>query len=203
MTGASKPGEGSTRSLEKKGCDMTATSAGQGARSRFGTPMARSGTLRRPFGAAAAVAALLVLNACGGAARGTADDTPQGPLDEEVQALAFAECMRGNGVDMPDPAPGQGGLRGALHGIEDNYDPETIEQAVAACQDLLPQRAHEGGHDRAREEVELALAECLREQGLDVPDNLFEGGGLHDVQDEELRAAMEECRDVVAGGDHG
>jgi hypothetical protein len=162
-----------------------------------------STTLRRPFGAAAAVAALLVLNACGGAAQGTAEGTPQGPLDEEVQALAFAECMRGNGVDMPDPAPGREGLRGALHGIEDNYDQETIEQAVTACRDLLPQRAHEGGHDQQREEVELALAECLREQGLDVPDNLFEGGGLHNVEDEELRAAMEECRDVVAGGDHG
>jgi hypothetical protein len=168
---------------------------------------------RRMFGAFAAVAFLLILSACrgaagdgvasaGGEAEQATESTERGPLDEEVQALAFAECMRGNGIDMRDPAPGQGGLREALHGLEDEYDQATIEQAVTACQDLLPQRAHEGGHDAARDEVELALAECLREQGLDVPDNLFEGGGLHDVDDEELRAAMEECRDVVAGGDH-
>jgi hypothetical protein len=169
---------------------------------------------RRGFGMA--VVALVALTACGRQAGGgevasaggepgpTAQGTEQPSLDEEVRALAFAECMRGNGVDMPDPAPGEGGLREAFHGIQEDYDQATIEQALAACQDLLPQRAHEGGHDSAREEVVLALAQCLREQGLEVPDDLFEGGGLHDMADEELRAAMEECRDVVAGGgEHG
>ncbi|MEU2429108.1 hypothetical protein ABZ611_06220 [Streptomyces sp. NPDC007861] len=29
----------------------------------------------------------------------------------EKKAQEFAECMRGNGVDMPDPEPGQGGIR--------------------------------------------------------------------------------------------
>jgi hypothetical protein len=175
--------------------------------------MTRSTARRRTFGAVA-FAALLTMSACGGTAEGgdvasaggdanpTAEDTEQGPLDEEVQALAFAECMRGNGIDMSDPAPGQEGLSEALHGIEENYDQATLDEALAACEELLPQRAHEGGHDQQRDEVMLALAECLREQGLDVPDNLFEGGGLHDVEDDELRAAMEECRDVVAGGGH-
>ena len=167
--------------------------------------MRRTMAQRRTFGVA--VAALLVLSACGGAFAGgdanpTAEDTEQGSFDEEVQALAFAECMRGNGVDMPDPAPGQGGLSEAFHAAEENYDQATIDEALAACEELLPQRAHEGGHDAERGETELALAECLREQGLEVPDNLFEGGALHDVDDDELRAAMEECRDVVAGGGH-
>lgn len=175
--------------------------------------MTRSTARRRTFGAALAVAGLLALSACGGAAEGdgvasaggdansTAEDTEQGSLLEEAQALAFAECMRDNGVDMPDPAPGQEGLSEALHGVEDSYDQATIDEALTACEELLPQRAHEGGHDQERDEDMLALAECLREQGLDVPDNLE--GGLHDVDDDELRAAMEECRDVVAGGEHG
>jgi hypothetical protein len=195
--------------------DGTAASTLQEARSSSGTraPL-RSGAIRGLFGVA--VVALLALSACrskaegdgvasaGGEATPASEDGAQEPLDEEVRALAFAECMRGNGVDMPDPAPGQGGLSEAFHGIQEDYDQATIDEAIAACQDLLPQRAHEGGHDAARDEVELALAECLREQGLEVPDNLFEGGGLHDVEDDELRAAMEECRDVVAGGgDHG
>jgi len=195
--------------------DGTAASTLQEARSSSGTraPL-RSGAIRRSFGVA--VVTLLALSACRGQAEGdgvasaggdanpAAEDTEQETMDEEVRALAFAECMRGNGVDMPDPAPGQGGLSEAFHGIQENYDQATIDEALAACQDLLPQRAHEGGHDAARDEVELALAECLREQGLEVPDNLFEGGGLHDVEDDELRAVMEECRDVVAGGgDHG
>jgi hypothetical protein len=175
--------------------------------------MKRNASRRLTLGAVAAVA-LLALSACAGAAEGdgvasaggdanpAAEATEQGPLDEEVQALAFAECMRGNGVDMPDPAPGQGGLSEAFHEAEENYDQATIEEALAACEDLLPQRAHEGGHDASREEVELALADCLREQGLEVPDNLFSGGALHGVEDDELRAGLEECRDVVAGGGH-
>jgi hypothetical protein len=195
--------------------DGTAATTRPSARSSSGStaPM-RSAALRRSFGVA--VVALLALSACGGQAEGNgvasaggeatpaSEDGVQEPIDEEVRALAFAECMRGNGVDMPDPAPGQRGLSEAFHGIQEDYDQATIDEALAACRDLLPQRAHEGGHDAARDEVELALAECLRKQGLEVPDNLFEGGGLHDVVDDELRAAMEECRDVVAGGgDHG
>jgi hypothetical protein len=195
--------------------EVTAANTRQPSRSSSGiTAPPRSGALRRSFGLA--VVALFVLSACGGAAEGdgvasaggeanpASENGAQGQFGEEVRALAFAECMRGNGVDMPDPAPGRRGLSEAFHGIQEDYDQATIDEALAACQDLLPQRAHEGGHDAARDESELALAECLREQGLEVPDNLFEGGGLHDVEDDELRAAMEECRDVLAGGgDHG
>jgi hypothetical protein len=161
--------------------------------------MARTIAHRRTAGVAMVVAGLLALSACGA----TAEEGVASAREEEVQALAFAECMRGNGVDIRDPAPGQAGLSEALHGLDDDYDRATIDQALAACQDFLPQRAHEGGHDAAREEVELELADCLREQGLEVPDNLFEGGGLHDVEDDELRAAMEQCRDILAGGEHG
>jgi hypothetical protein len=176
--------------------------------------MTRTTARRRTFGAVAAVVALLVLSACAEAAEGggvasaggeadpvAAEETA--PLDAEAQALAFAECMRAEGVDMPDPAPGQRGLGEALqHGADETRDRAAIEEALAACQDLAPQYDHEPGHDQEREEMMLELAECLREQGLDVPDNLFEGGAMHDVDEDELRAAMEECRDL-AGGDHG
>src|ERR671919_193949 len=92
-------------------------------------------TLRRALGVA--VVALLALSACRGAAEGGGvasaggevspgtEVSGQGSLDEEVQALAFAECMRGNGVDMPDPAPGQGGLSEAFHDAEETYDGAT------------------------------------------------------------------------------
>jgi hypothetical protein len=165
---------------------------------------------RRSFGAVGA-AILLVLSACsgaegdgvasaGGEANPTTEAAEQEPLDEEAQALAFAECMRDNGVDMPDPEPGQEGLSGAFHGVEGEHDPETIDQALTACEDLLPERAHGAGHD-LDDETMLELAECLRDRGLDVPDNLFEGGQLHGEDEDELRAAMEVCRDQVAGGD--
>jgi hypothetical protein len=73
------------------------------------------------FGAAA----LLILGACSGdegddVASAGGEQKParpaatqsSAPLDEDAQALVFAECMRDNGVDMPDPSPGQQGLIG-------------------------------------------------------------------------------------------
>jgi hypothetical protein len=170
--------------------------------------MTETAARRRAFGAAAVAVALLVLSACGGTTGGDGVASAEGdadpannvdtePRDEDAQALVFAECMRDNGVDMPDPGPGQQGFYEAFHGIEGSYDRATVEQAVDACQDLMPQFAAE---DHGDDEAVLALAECLRDQGLEVPDNLFESGALHDVEQDELMAAMEECRDVVAGG---
>lgn len=171
---------------------MTATTARQVARSS-------SGTLRRAFGAAA-TAAVLVLSACSGAEGGGRDTTP---ADEQAQALAFAECMRDNGVDMPDPAPGQQGLREALrHEDVQDEDKETFDQALAACDNLAPQFGHgdEAGHEQERDEMMLELADCLREQGIDdVPDDL--GGIDHENLDDEFTAALEECRDELGGGD--
>jgi hypothetical protein len=153
-----------------------------------------------------AAVVLLGLTACGGssgddgvaAADTAALDT--GSQDADAQALAFAECMRDNGVDMPDPGPGQQGFYQAFHEIESDYDQATIQQALTACEDLMPQFATEQ-HDDDDEAV-LALAECLRDQGLDVPDNLFESGALHEIDQDQLRPAMEACRDVLAGGGH-
>jgi hypothetical protein len=166
---------------------------------------------RRRYLDAVMVVALLVLSACsaaggdsvasaGGKADTTVNDTEQETLDEEAQALAFAACMRDNGVDMPDPEPGQEGLFGAFHGLEQEHDRDTIEQALAACEDLLPRRAHGDEHD-LDDEAMLELAECLREQGIEVPDNIFEGGALHGEEEDEARAAMEVCRDKVVEGD--
>src|ERR687891_2144325 len=163
----------------------------------------------RTFGAAAVVA-LLVLAACSTAggervasAGGDANPAqpagtePAAPLDEDAQALVFAGCVRDNGVNMPDPGPGQQGLVDAFRAVSGDYDQATLEQALAACQDLMPQYAQE--HPTGDDWM-LALAECLREQGLDVSDNPFEDAHSGAVDVNEFSAAMEVCRDVVTGG---
>lgn len=174
------------------------------------------GTGRSTIGMVAAIAALLALTACAGdAARGdvasaggdaspTAEGTEQESADEEAQALAFAECMRDNGFDMPDPGPGQEGLMTALREAMLSLDQSTVEEvfqeAFAACESLLPAFALPD-HGQADDETMLALADCLRDQGLDVPDDLFSSGALHDIPRDELMAAMEQCRDVAGFGD--
>ncbi len=160
---------------------------------------------------ALAAAALMALGACSGSDDDGADGatpaeaeddtggaTETGATDEDAQALVFAECMRENGIDMPDPAPGQDGFFDAFHGVVDQYDQTTIQEAITACEGFFPTYVA-GGHG-GDDEATLALAECLREQGLDVPDNLFEDGSLRDIDPDELSTAMEACRDVVAGG---
>jgi hypothetical protein len=46
----------------------------------------------------------------------------------------------------------------------------------------------------------LKLAECLREQGLDVSDNPFQDAHSGAVDVNEFTKAMEVCRDVLTGG---
>jgi hypothetical protein len=160
--------------------------------------------------AVAAVAAILVLSAGGGTAEGDGvasaggaenaakpAQTESAPLDPDAQALVFAECVRDNGVDMPDPGPGQQGLVDAFRAVSGDYDRATLEQALAPCQDLMPQYAQE---HPAGDDWMLALAECLREQGLDVSDNPFQDAHSGAVDVNKFTKAMEVCRDVLTGG---
>jgi hypothetical protein len=164
---------------------------------------------RRPF-RAVVVAALLVLSACSaaesdGVASAGGDENPPNPaaaeeaapLDEDAQALVFAECMRDNGVDMPDPGPGQQGLVEAIQAVAGSYDRASMRKALSACEDLIPQYAQE---EHADDDWQLELAECLREQGLDVSDTPFEDAHSGAVDVNEFSAAMEVCRDVLTGG---
>lgn len=163
----------------------------------------------RMFGTVAVVA-LLVLSACSGGGNGDGVASAGGeqnaasssetknapPLDEDAQALVFAECMRDNGIDMPDPGPGQRGLGEAFqHEDVQAENQETLQQAIAACQDLMPQIEQEQHGD----DLMLELADCLREQGLDVSDNPFSDIHGGDFDQNELTAAMEVCRDLLTG----
>ena len=175
--------------------------------------MKRTTARLRAFGGVLAAVALLVLSACGGAAEGggvasaggeanlanPSETEDAAPLDADEQALVFAGCVRDNGVDMPDPGPGQEGLVDAFQSVAGDYDRATLEQALTACEDLIP-RYQDQQHDPGDDEWLLALAECLREQGLDVSDNPFDDAHAGRIDVNEFSAAMEDCRNVVAGG---
>lgn len=174
--------------------------------------MTRTTVRQLTFAAVAAVAALFALSACGGTAEGDgvasaggeqnaakpAETVDTAPLDADAQALVFAGCVRENGVDMPDPGPGRQGLVDAFQAVSPDYDRATLEQALGACQDLMPQYAQEQEMHEGTDM--LALAECLREQGLDVSDNPFEDAHSGAIDVNEFSAAMEVCRDVLTGG---
>ena len=111
----------------------------------------------------------------------TATSSPQSTQDA---MLAYAQCMRNNGIDMADPTfDANGEPTGQLFGPESGVDPqaEGFQAAQSACGDLLQGvvngRGQGGGLDRDAIQASLNdFTACLRDQGLDVDDITFGGG---------------------------
>jgi hypothetical protein len=165
-----------------------------------------------------AVVLAFTLAACGGndddgvaslgddAAEASASASPS--VDPEEALQRFAECMREHGVeDFPDPQIGDdGGIQiQAPAGGPGDADRETLDAAMEACQDLLPQDLGPGGEgpsaedQAALEDALLAYAQCMREHGIDFPDPEFSDGGVtqrggdFDPSDPDFQEADEEC----------
>lgn len=184
----------------------------------------------------AALALTLALSACGGegeadagdevASLGGSDDSSSGSsggagkkaADRREGALAFARCMRENGVDHPDPD--ENGMFAITPESDLDTTSETFRRAAEECQKYLGQLGEPpklSAEERKRmEEQALALARCLRGQGIDMPDPDFgsDGGGFSlrlpddfDPDDPDFREAQEKCRkyepQLNGGGDAG
>lgn len=146
----------------------------------------------------------------GGSGDGSGDGSADEAVSDEDRMRSFAACMRENGVDMPDPEPG-GGVRIGAPGME----PEVMERAMAACRELMPNGGEPPQLSPEDLEKARAMAACLREHGVDVPDPDPSGGGgvrVHlgeggEPDREKLDAAMAACRHlgpqrgVRSGGD--
>jgi hypothetical protein len=140
--------------------------------------------------APAASAALLLLAACSDdsssskvASLGTTatDDSVTAtatPADSQEALLAYASCMRDNGVDMEDPTfDADGNMTGGGFGPDSGIDPRSDEFQTAqeACGDLIEGVDIGGGPGGGldRDAIQTAMNDytaCLRDQGLDVDD---------------------------------
>ncbi|MEA1903641.1 MAG: hypothetical protein U9N56_08965 [Actinomycetota bacterium] len=177
----------------------------------------------------AIVAALaLVVAACGSASDGeiatldTSTDTTeisneQEEIDAEAAVLEFAACMRDSGIpDYPDPDVdangnfrlfGGGGGPGQL-----NADRDTLLAAFEECGDIVEGVIQDTFRNIDESEFQdnfLEFAECMREQGIDMPDPDFSGGfgpgqggglfGNFDLDDPAFQEAADECRSIFEG----
>ncbi len=153
-------------------------------------------------------------------------------MEEEVDArqasedalLAFAQCVREEGIDIPDPEFDEDGtIRfGGGAGLEE-FDPDELLEARDACADTLEAVTLTGlGFDRTQIEDSLyAYAACMREEGFDMPDPDLSGFlrrilgppseepvdieaigpfGAIDIEDPEFIAADEVCRPRAFAG---
>jgi len=115
---------------------------------------------------------------------GTTDGTAaaDAPEDVEEAVLAFAECMREHGIDMPDPeVNGDGGVAIAVNGDNGATEAE-MDKAHEECEPLM---ANARGREMERDPEEqaemearmLEFAQCMRDHGIDMPDPEFDGDG--------------------------
>lgn len=109
----------------------------------------------------------------------TASAKPAGSAED--QAIAFAQCMRTNGVDFPDPtvdAQGNPSFAGAFNRSQSggiNPGSASFKTAMTACADLAKGLRIGGGGNGGFDQTAITEAlytytQCLRDQGLDVGD---------------------------------
>ncbi|MGP4113938.1 hypothetical protein ACTWP5_23880 [Streptomyces sp. 4N509B] len=134
-----------------------------------------------------------------GAAGGGAGGGSRQDMAENV--LAWYDCMRENGVDLPDPDPNNPAIRLPEGGAN---DPE-VRAAQEACQDELPGGGPGNGEPLTAEQLDQMreFTACLRENGVDIADPDASGmltmpEGI-DPQGPEFQTAMGECQEFAAG----
>jgi hypothetical protein len=175
---------------------------------------------KRMSGVVAVVAVAGLLAACGSDGSGggsgdgsggdvaslsddNADERAQGgdDADAEAELLDWVECMRDEGVDIPDPTRdsdgnlviegpgirlGGGDAGGSTSsdegdgGDEPAVDPEAMDAAMEACGQppALGPRDMSDQDRQAMEEAALEFAECMRDEGIaDFPDPDFSDMG--------------------------
>ncbi|MEV6863765.1 hypothetical protein AB0M44_22500 [Streptosporangium subroseum] len=132
-----------------------------------------------------------------GTAQPSASASASAPADRAEAQLKFAQCMRENGVDMPDP-DGSGMVR--IQGKKGEGD--KTEKAMKECQHFMKDVVGDrnAAPDPKRLDEMLKYAQCMREQGIDMPDP-EPGGGIRlrmpKGGEQKMKAAQEACKEFA------
>ncbi|MFB6628294.1 hypothetical protein ACFCWY_00195 [Streptomyces sp. NPDC056362] len=122
-----------------------------------------------------AAALALFATACSGTAPGGTDD---GSANEEGkkadQAFEHRKCLREQGLDVPEPKPGESGVGLTIGG--DGMSKEKMEKAFKACASKAGGAGFGKEPTQADKDKALAYARCMRENGFNMPDPKFDGG---------------------------
>jgi hypothetical protein len=122
------------------------------------------------------------------------EQTTETSLDPQEAMLAYTECMRDEGIDMPDPVfidEGDGKSGGAIaisraEGGEDDgplidFDSEEFKAAEETCKPIMDEAVGSIEVDPEQQaemrEQMLEFAQCMRDQGIDFPDPEFGDNG--------------------------
>jgi hypothetical protein len=166
--------------------------------------------VRSAAGMAAAMGAAVALGACGGGGgEEAASASSSDRQTEQDAAVKWAKCMRDNGIEVPDPQVGERGIRIRIRADRDT-PPAKVERAQRECREHLrgaikpPSEA-----ERAKmRDAALKFAQCMRRNGVDMPDPDTSGDGLlfrvgpgegPNRDSATFRRAERECRGLLPG----
>jgi len=160
--------------------------------------------------AALAMVALISLAGCSNAPAATGSGSSGGnsTAANHEKAVKFAECIRDNGVtEFPDPDASGTFAYGIKAGSSLDPSSAAWKKAIGACKDLEPPGLMGGKVSAQEQKARLKFAQCMRDNGVtDFPDPT-ENGPLINVKGARsipgFQAAMQKCRDVLAGATGG
>ena len=167
------------------------------------TPTSR--TSRALFALAAVPFLVAGLAACtsGGddAAPGVKSDS-QIASDAQKWDVANATCLRGEGIDMPDPS-----ADGMQQGIPMTGDMDAMAASMDKCQKKVteelgprPVTAQEKKSMKEYEDSARESAKCLREKGYDVADPSQGGSGLGNGAEAVPTEVLDACGGSAGNG---
>jgi hypothetical protein len=144
------------------------------------------------------LAAAILAGGCGGGSDNSTSPSEArsgapAARDPEQQA-ALSECLRDNGVEVPTGetlTPGE---------LPDEVDEDAFRAAMQECRGAAG-GSNRGGGGSGQAGLQ-GLLDCLRAEGLDVPEDAAPGEGLSqlDTTSPEFQEAFDKCRSGGQGG---
>ncbi|CAN5218894.1 hypothetical protein BH11ACT4_BH11ACT4_02710 [soil metagenome] len=117
-------------------------------------------------------ALLLAFTACSSAPAGSGpggSTPPPASMSASDWRVAFAGCMREQGIDMTDP--GDGGQGVSITGSNQDAMAAAAQKCQAELGPIPPlSQAEQDAQDAESQKTMLAAAKCLRDNGVDVAD---------------------------------
>ncbi|MGW7679543.1 hypothetical protein ACWGID_02300 [Kribbella sp. NPDC054772] len=121
-------------------------------------------------------------------------------LSQDEMAVKFTQCLREQGLNVPDPEPGKGPM--LKFDKNSGVTQEQVQKAMEACRQYNPQS--EGGANPQQQENGRKYAECMRKNGVEkFPDpkpdqrGIMIGPGVAD--DPDFQKAQDACQSILAG----
>lgn len=175
------------------------------------------------------LALVVLFSACGGSdasdeprvasiqSTTTPSTTSASDVSGEDQLFEFVDCMRENGVDVPDPVVDSDGNVGFPQDVDPaDFQGDDVQDAFTACREFLDFATLGFGDIDLSQLADdlLAFASCMRDNDFDLPDPDFsnfeiappdEAGqvntpfGILDLNDPDFQAALEVCEDTLPG----